>query len=298
MTERVTVEQNGERFTLEVPDGTSDADIQSFLSQQSSASVTPQNETANQIAQSVGSAIGAIPGVQQAGQMLQQPFNMGGEFAAEANPAIQNIATQNAATAALKAAPGAANFAERLPGNIVKEAMSLGKVAKDIGTEGAKTLGKQFLETPVRTAADIAKAYAQGHATLGGLLSPIAGQTATQAAGTIGRGALGAIGSSITAPENAFMMPYNMAAYEQEKIRANPTAPQYQNNPYAQTVRGEAATQGRAGSANQMKAVANMPFGGVTPQERAMLEEDMRMKTAIRKKAFEKVMGPVAPGSF
>jgi hypothetical protein len=31
MTERVTVEQNGERITLEVPDGTSDEQIQSFL---------------------------------------------------------------------------------------------------------------------------------------------------------------------------------------------------------------------------------------------------------------------------
>ena len=37
MTERVTVEQNGERFTLDVPDGTSDEQIQQFLTTQSQA---------------------------------------------------------------------------------------------------------------------------------------------------------------------------------------------------------------------------------------------------------------------
>ena len=106
------------------------------------------------------------------------------------------------------------------------------------------------------------------------------------------------VGTAVAAPESAFLMPYNMAAYEQEKIRANPSAPGLQYNPYAQTVRGEAATQGQAGAANQMRAVANMPFGNVNPQERAILEEDARMRQNIRKKAYEKVMGPVVPGSF
>jgi hypothetical protein len=100
------------------------------------------------------------------------------------------------------------------------------------------------------------------------------------------------------APESSFLMPYQMTAHEQEKIRANPAAPQYQSNPYAQTVRGEAATQGQAGAANQMRTVANMPYGNVSAEERAMLDEDARIKAAIRKKALEKVMGPVAPGSF
>jgi len=31
MAERVTVEHNGERITLEVPDGTTDAEIQAYL---------------------------------------------------------------------------------------------------------------------------------------------------------------------------------------------------------------------------------------------------------------------------
>lgn len=298
--ERVTVEQNGERFTLEVPEGTSDADIKSFITQQTSTSseVTPQNETANKMAESVGSAVGMVPGAQSAGQMLEQPYRMGEQFAAEANPALANVGSQNLATGALKAVAPTANFVERLPGNIVKEAESLYRLAKQVGPEGAKTLGRQFLETPVRTGADIAKAYVQGHATLGNLVAPVAGQTLGQTAGSIGRGALGAMGSSVVAPENAVLLPYNMAAYEQEKIRQNPNAKGLEYNPYAQTVRGEASTQGRAGAANQMRATANMPYGNVTPEEKAMLDEDMKMRSAIRKKAFEKVMGPVAPGNF
>lgn len=110
-------------------------------------------------------------------------------------------------------------------------------------------------------------------------------------------GARGATGA-LLAPESAFLMPYNMAAYEQAKIRANPTAPGLEYNPYAQTVRGEATTQGRAGAANQMRTVANMPYGNVSAQERAILEQDRMMRENIRKKAYEKVMGPVVPGSF
>ena len=37
--ERVTVEQNGERFTLEVPEGTTDEQVKSFLTQQQSGTV-------------------------------------------------------------------------------------------------------------------------------------------------------------------------------------------------------------------------------------------------------------------
>jgi hypothetical protein len=67
-----------------------------------------------------------------------------------------------------------------------------------------------------------------------------------------------------------------MAAYEQEKIRQNPSAPGLETNPYAQTVRGEAVTQGQAGAMNARNAVANMPFGNVTPEERMILEQDQR----------------------
>lgn len=126
------------------------------------------------------------------------------------------------------------------------------------------------------------------------VLHPFTEQTLTGAAKNIGRGLV----QGLTAPENLMTLPYNMAAYEQEKIRQNPNAPGLQNNPYAQTVRGEASTQGRAGSANQMRATANMPYGNVTPEEKRILDEDAKMRQLIRRKAFEKVMGPIAPGSF
>jgi hypothetical protein len=283
--ERVTVEQNGERFTLEVPEGTSDADIQSFLSQQQTSKVTPENASADKLVSSVGSAIGSIPGASTVGEALSAPF-IAGQNAAPVGPekeALQNIAAQNLATGAVKSVPAVANFAERLPGNIVNEAKSLWKVANKIGPDGAKILGNQFLETPIRTAADTAKAWAMGHATLGNMLAPVAGQTAMQGVGTAAKGAAGLVGQAIAAPENAFMLPYNMAAYEQAKIRANPTAPGLENNPYAQTVRGEFKTQGQAGAANARQAVANQQYGGLNTQEQAILAADReRQRTAAR----------------
>ena len=95
----------------------------------------------------------------------------------------------------------------------------------------------------------------------------------------------GAVAQGAVAPESAFLMPYQMAAYEQEKIRQNPSAPEYKTNPYAQTVRGEAATQGQAGAMNARNAVATMPFGNVTPQERAILEQDQRDRQQRQAKA-------------
>lgn len=125
-------------------------------------------------------------------------------------------------------------------------------------------------------------------------LHPFTGQTLTGAAKNIGRG----FAQGLTAPENLLTLPYNMAAYEQEKIRQNPNAPGLENNPYAQVVRNEAPTQAKAGEANRMKALSSMPFGNVTPEERRMLEEDMQIKSIVRKKALQKVLGPVVPGSF
>jgi hypothetical protein len=110
------------------------------------------------------------------------------------------------------------------------------------------------------------------------------------------RGLGGALLTGAMAPESALMMPYQMAAYEQEKIRANPNAPEYATNPYAQAYRGEYATQGQAGAANRRQAIANMPYGNVNPQERAILDQDRIMRDSIRKKAYDRVTGPVAPG--
>jgi hypothetical protein len=236
--ERVTVEQNGERFTLEVPEGTSDADIQSFLSQQ------------------------------QGG---------GGPTAAE--PSLSEPVAAQAGIAAVRPVGG-------MVASQAGDAMKLARIAGQV----TPRIAGEFLSTPLTSAKNLASSYVAGHPMAGKFLdTPLRAMP-----GVVARGAA----TALAAPESAFLMPYNMAAYEQAKIRANPNAPGLEFNPYAQTVRGEAATQGRAGAANQMRAVANMPYGNVTPQERAMLDEDARMKQAVRKKAFDKVMGPVVPGSF
>lgn len=254
--ERVTVEQNGERFTLEVPEGTSDDEIRSFLeSQQSVSSPTAGPEPATQVGTYAAQAAApmaanlASAGINKA---LQMPLT------SLTNPIAHPIST------AMKVAQAVGNAVPQVPTQVPGPNASLvtempGTRPMNVG-EGLKSAGK-------------------------GLLG--------------GARALGAgLAQGAMAPENMFTLPYQMAAYEQAKIRQNPNAPGLEYNPYAQTVRGEASTQGRAGAANQMRTVANMPYGNVTPQERQMLEEDARMRNAVRKKAFEKVMGPVVPGSF
>jgi hypothetical protein len=99
-------------------------------------------------------------------------------------------------------------------------------------------------------------------------------------------------------PATMLGAPYAMAGLEAQNIRKYPNAPGYKDVPYAQMYRGEAATQNTAGEGNRMKSLANMPFTGVNSQERAILDEDRMMRQNIRKKAYEKVMGPVVPGSM
>ena len=97
---------------------------------------------------------------------------------------------------------------------------------------------------------------------------------------------------SSAVPAAAFSAPYAMAAYEQSKIRGNPNAPGLENNPFAQQYRGEYATQGAAGAANQRQAVAGQQYGGLSQQEQDMLQQDA-IDRAIRLKAAKKVLqGP------
>jgi hypothetical protein len=250
--ERVTVEQNGERFTLEVPEGTTDDQVRAFLTQQQSGAVggdlttpesagpNPAENAAIYAAQAATpAAIGTTAGLGKA--ILNAPVT------ALTAPITSPIST----------ARNVAGAIERLVPQVpVQQALPAGSLVQSMPTSRAMNIG------------ELLKAGGRG------------------------------IGSALVAPESAFTLPYNMAAYEQAKIRQNPTAPGLEYNPYAQTVRGEAATQGQAGAANQMRTVVNQPYGNVNSQERAMLDEDARMKNAIRKKAFQKVMGPVVPGSF
>lgn len=108
--------------------------------------------------------------------------------------------------------------------------------------------------------------------------------------GAIGRGLV----QGAVAPESLMMLPYQMAAYEQEKIQQNPNAPGLERNPYAMTVRGEAPTQGVAGAMNQRRAVMSAPIMGVTAEERKILEEDQkrRLEMLTRYEAAKRVLGP------
>jgi len=285
--ELVTIEQNGERFTIEVPEGTPDADIQQFITAQQGP--TGGDVTASPL--EVNKNVAAY-GVQSA-----TPYLIGGPEPV-ASPALQ--ATRQ----------GLASTGQVPMYNPVKQVMQSGAIpyaVQDFANVG-KTVAKNLT---LNSALDLIKKEGltgAGAEFLRAVLHPFSNQTMVGAAKNLG----GKLAQGVIAPENLMTLPYNMAAYEQEKIRANPNAPGLQSNPYAQTVRGEIGsqapstfvarqpigTQAMAGAANQMRAVANMPYGNVSPQERAMLEEDRMMKLAIRRKAFEKVMGPIAPGNL
>ena len=81
-------------------------------------------------------------------------------------------------------------------------------------------------------------------------VSPILNNPVTRAVGT---------GLNNATPAMTFAVPYQMAAHEMEKIRANPHAPEYANNPYAMQIRGEAPTMGAAGAMNRRRALQQMP---------------------------------------
>lgn len=138
----------------------------------------------------------------------------------------------------------------------------------------------EFMKAPVSNTAKLATAYVAGHPW-------------TAAAGRMGAG----LAEGLMAPESLMMMPYQMAAHEQEKIRANPNAPEYANNPYAMSYRSQGTaqpiTQGQAGAINQRNVVANMPYGNVTPEERAILDKDKqdRLKMKMQYEAAQRVLG-------
>jgi hypothetical protein len=208
------------------------------------------------------------------------------------NPDI-NLTPQAASIGARLAEP-AMNIAKGVGGVMAGNVQDAYKMGNILYKNVTPAVVGQVIGSPIKYAKEFASAYVEGHPLMGKL-----GQTSPQQAVQAGAGFAKNIGGRLLtgaiAPESAVMMPYQMAAYEQEKIRANPNAPGLQYNPYAQTVRGEASTQNRAGAANQMRTVANMPYGNVNPQERAILEQDRMMRENIRKKAYERVMGPVAP---
>jgi ElaB/YqjD/DUF883 family membrane-anchored ribosome-binding protein len=224
--ERVTVEQNGERFTLEVPEGTSDDQIKSFLSQQQGGS---------------------------ASNLTTPPADVSQNVSAQA-PAI---------------ASGAAR--ELIGGEATASARNALEVAKN-ATQWTPNAIMEVVSHPVQTA----QAFVSGH--------PWANTPVKTLAGGIGKNVAGSLAQGLVSPENLMTLPYNMAAYEQDKIRANPTAPGLENNPFAQQVRGEFATQGQAAAANRRQAIGGQQYGGVTAEEQAILQADRQRQIAQQQK--------------
>ena len=133
--------------------------------------------------------------------------------------------------------------------------LSVGETLKYVGQHGL-----------TKSAADLA----------GAILHPLRDVSLGTAAKAAGTG----IVQGVMAPENLMTLPYNMAAYEQAKIRANPNAPEYASNPYAMTVRGEAPTQAAAGAINQRLALMGQKYGGITPEQQQILQKDRERQQA------------------
>lgn len=225
---------------------------------------------------------------------IRKEFGISGSMAETQSTNIDVNAIPQAASIGAKLVEPAYNVAKGVGGMVAGSAQDVMKMGNILYKNMTPGVIGTVISSPITYAKDFASAYVQGHPWMSNLAQTTP-QQAVQAGAGFAKNIGGRILAGAVAPESAVMMPYQMAAYEQEKIRANPNAPGLQYNPYAQTVRGEATTQGRAGSANQMRTVANMPYGNVNPQERAILEQDRMMRENIRKKAYQRVMGPVAP---
>ena len=192
---------------------------------------------------------------------------------------------------------GAGNWAENFAGrNFGTQAQALadlahqsrmagGAVDPEILKQAAHSVAQKMGGTvPAATQAAEAVAPAAAEA-----VAPAAQSGVRQAAGQLGSRLLGAGATALemgNAPM-AMLAPYQMAAHEQAKIRANPTAPEYANNPYAQTVRGEAATQTQAGAANTRQALIGQQYGGLSPEEQAIMQQE-RQRQMMQQQKMQK----------
>jgi hypothetical protein len=246
MTERVTVEYNGELITVDVPDGTTDEQIRAQLTGQQSTGakeLTTAEPSLTDPLTNIGIAAAVRPAAEVADVITRNVGKLtpGGVAAGVSQPlstARNAIQTTVDFLAPKTTAPGVSDFPVRAP----TRQMTFGEMAKP------SNLGRGVMAA--------------------------------------GRG----LASLALAPEAMLQAPYQMAAYEQEKIRANPNAPKYANNPYAMQQRGQAPTQGAAGAMNQRRAVAGQQYGGISAEDQARLEDD-KMKRMIRYAALKKALG-------
>jgi hypothetical protein len=331
MAERVTVEHNGERITLEVPDGTSDADIQKYLSgskpEPKSTGPRPDIDPAAAVIQTALPA-GVTPGptgLQQLGQNAVQV----------ARPMMSNVAD---------VARGVGRSYVQAP---VKGVIDLGAAAMGFpppyaATESAMSLYDKY------------KAAKQGVSEASKLLSNTPGNPANyfamgkavpEAASILkdlydNKGGPNAIKAWLNSPEasqymnnpafreaaDAYMGKVPSTMQQVGKVvgplargagrvlgPAGMAMNMYDASQYAEASKlGERLAQGEGGMAQQNFRNQNVPYGSgftntMTPdQAQAVLESGNerditafggrdKLNELIRLKAAERVLGPVAP---
>jgi hypothetical protein len=270
--------------------------------QETSSSLTPQQVDVGDAAILATPALAAvapkIPGAvntaYQTGKALAGPaasaaFDLGKTYVTKPGALVTDLALGamglppvTAAEQSLKGVRGTFDVVKDLAqgqGQFAPKTASVtGPVAPFAGAAEAPT-ATQIAKSPMLSE----MAARQGAGSVPGVASRVA-----QGAGSMLQGA-GTLLNNAT-PAMSFAMPYQMAAAEQERIRANPNAPQYATTPYAQQYRGEYATQGAAGAANRRSAIGGQQYGGLSEAEQRILESD-RLNMAIRLKAAKKVLG-------
>jgi hypothetical protein len=220
-------------------------------------------------------------------QKIREHLGMAAPKAGSGEEPEPNLAPQGLAAARGVAGPiapvvaGATNMA-------VGSVKDIGKMGSILYNNLTPSIVGEFIGSPITKGKELVSAYVAGHPWMNQAMN-VTPKQAVQAAGGLTKNIATGLGAGLLGPESAFSAPYQMAAYEQEKIRANPTAPEYATNPYAQMYRGEAKTQGSAGAVNTRNAVAGQQYGGVTPQEQNMLDQD-RLNRMIREAAAKKAL--------
>jgi hypothetical protein len=103
--------------------------------------------------------------------------------------------------------------------------------------------------------------------------------------------ALGAISAEMflsMLPIAAFLAPFILSAAEKDKIRENPNAPQYKDNPFAMMLRGEAKSEGQAAQINRRATVKQYRRNEVKDfVDAGFTDEELKKELGADKKTLE-----------
>lgn len=319
--EKVTVEFNGQRYTLEVPTGTTEEQIQNYLTSQSDTA--PRSEPAalaGIAAPAVTAAAYAQPtGLSQLGQDVVQAARpltqslqaLPATYAAAPGKAVVDVGAAalglpppyasvqaargvgNMFTAAGQTVQNLGDILSRLPAGTDTQAAKfinelrpaeIQKLSQAINTQGLERAIKTF-ELPTYVSADAR-----------------AGLAATQGAFPTGMQKLGAVAGPLARGAARVAGPVGLAY---DVYEAYPYLKQAELG--ARSASGETANLRQQAQQRQI----NMPTPApLTSQEAANLYQsgDMRLRqiyqndaelaSLIRRRAAEQVLGPIAPGSY